>query len=1102
MSHPAPSTPSALRQPRTRQAARRRALQQRPVSLAAACLIGAAPASFALPQGAVPTFGQATVRQTAPGQLDIKQTTAKAGLDWTSFSIAAGERVNVQQPGRDSVLLNRVLGDNPSLIYGKLNSNGGVWLINPRGIVFGAGSRVDVGSLVASTLAISQDDINSGRLQLGRAGTAEPGSLEVDGQITAADGTVALVAPRITIGAGGRIEARRIGVAAAGAVELDLEGDGLIVFNARSDGLESRLAQLGNVLASGGGSIELRAAARAGIADTVLNLEGVVQARSLGMRDGRVVIDGGDSGITRVGGTVDASGLGAGERGGEVHVLGQRVMLDSGAAVDASGAVGGGRVLVGGDFQGKNPDVRNAEMLVVRPGATIAADATVSGDGGSVVMWSDQATRFHGQLTARGGVEGGHGGNAEVSGKQSLEFLGSADLSAARGRMGTLLLDPNDIVIETGGNNIAGNINFGGGGTTRVKAGTDAGGLGLLLQTTSVVLQADQTILVSNAVDGTGGDGLGSLTLQAGRDITINANVSANGISITANHVTGSRQPGEGFVTVPSGRTLNAGAGALSISNSGNAGTGANRIHQIGGNLSGATLSIDGDVSLTANSTWTLNSGTSSIASVISGSGNLTKAGAGTLVLSGSSGSYSGDIAVNAGILAAATSPGALGSSAGTTTTINGGKLEIRGVAIGEPLIFTSGSLASTGAASLSGAIALQADMPVDVPGTLLLSGVISGAGGLTKAGAGTLTLGDLNTYTGVTTVADGTLRAFDLTVASNASSLGDATSAVVLGDATHQGTLEYTGPAATFTRGLAIVAGVGGRLSNIGGEVLTVADGGVAAGGQFTVSGDTPSATTITSAISGNGGLTKSGTGTLTLSGDNSYSGGTGVTAGTLIVGHANALGSASAGTAVTSGATLQLSGFDIGAEALSLAGIGVGGAGALVASGAAVAGGSVTLAADTRVDSGATSLSLGGAVGGAFALTKIGAGSLTLAGANTYSGATNVNAGTLVATHASALGSIDAGTTVADGATLRISNAIIGAEALSLVGTGVGGGGALVGTGTSSLGGTLTLLGAATVDVASGAQLTLAGTVVGGAFNLDKNGTGTLVLSNAGNA
>ncbi len=102
-----------------------------------------------------------------------------------------------------------------------------------------------------------------------------------------------------------------------------------------------------------GGTAEIRAAARAGFADTVLNMEGVVQARSLGMREGHVVIDGGSSGITRVAGTVDVSGRAAGQSGGDALVTGHNVMLDASAAIDAAGDSAGGRVRVGGDFHGQ-----------------------------------------------------------------------------------------------------------------------------------------------------------------------------------------------------------------------------------------------------------------------------------------------------------------------------------------------------------------------------------------------------------------------------------------------------------------------------------------------------------------------------------------------------------------------------------------------------------------------------------------------------------------------------------------------------------------------------------------------------------------------------
>ena len=178
----------------------------------------------------------------------------------------------------------------------------------------------------------------------------------------------------------------------------------------------------------------MRAAARGAFADTVLNMTGVVQARTIGTREGRIVIDGGAEGIVAVAGQADATGLAAGERGGSVKVQGQRVLLDNGSLVDASGSAGGGSIRVGGDFHGANPQVRNAEITGVTAGAVVRSDAIDAGDGGQVAIWSDGTTRFYGKVSAQGGKEGGNGGFIEVSGKQNLDFRGNVTTLAPQGQ--------------------------------------------------------------------------------------------------------------------------------------------------------------------------------------------------------------------------------------------------------------------------------------------------------------------------------------------------------------------------------------------------------------------------------------------------------------------------------------------------------------------------------------------------------------------------------------------------------------------------------------------------------------------------------------------
>ncbi len=152
--------------------------------------------------------------------------------------------------------------------------------------------------------------------------------------------------------------------------------------------------------------------------------------------------------------TFSARGTGTGAVGGQIDLSADSVQLRA-ATLNADGRTGGGRVRVGGGFQGKEGDLANALDVGINASTVLRADAVDSGNGGQVVVWSDGTTAFAGRIAARGGDAGGDGGQAEVSGRQGLAFAGSADLSAAHGGKGSLLLDPRDIVIDDAGATIA-----------------------------------------------------------------------------------------------------------------------------------------------------------------------------------------------------------------------------------------------------------------------------------------------------------------------------------------------------------------------------------------------------------------------------------------------------------------------------------------------------------------------------------------------------------------------------------------------------------------------------------------------------------------------
>ncbi|MBI5907382.1 MAG: filamentous hemagglutinin N-terminal domain-containing protein, partial [Burkholderiales bacterium] len=126
---------------------------------------------MALPGDVSVVAGQATVSTPTANAMVVKQGSDKAILNWQSFNIGAGQSVQFMQPNAASVALNRVIGANPSAIYGSLSANGQVFLLNPAGVMFAPGAQVNVGGLVASSLAISNEDFIAGRYTFSNTGS-------------------------------------------------------------------------------------------------------------------------------------------------------------------------------------------------------------------------------------------------------------------------------------------------------------------------------------------------------------------------------------------------------------------------------------------------------------------------------------------------------------------------------------------------------------------------------------------------------------------------------------------------------------------------------------------------------------------------------------------------------------------------------------------------------------------------------------------------------------------------------------------------------------------------------------------------------------------
>ena len=387
--------------------------------------LGLATSSIAAPSGEEVIAGD--VEFNRDGSVTLIRASDGAIINYDSFDIFAGEVVRFLQPGADARVLNRVFGD-ATRIEGSLFANGIVYILNPAGIFLDGNAVVEVGGLVAAAGSISDADFAAGieRFALTgavvNAGDIQAGQVALLGQHVANHGQIQAPGGTIALVAGEKVLLTQLGG------RLIVEVDGLGAASEQSGVLQTGMSDAaeGRVVFAVGDHYSL-----------AINHDGLTRGHE-------IELDGGD-GLVRVAGTLDATSDGI---GGRVHVLGDRVGLFD-ATVDASGDAGGGEIRIGGDMRGAG-ELPTASRTVVDGASELRADARDMGDGGSIVVWGDEAAVVAAKLSARGGVQGGDGGFAEISSLGLLRSDGTVDLGAPQGERGTLLFDPQDIVIQGG----------------------------------------------------------------------------------------------------------------------------------------------------------------------------------------------------------------------------------------------------------------------------------------------------------------------------------------------------------------------------------------------------------------------------------------------------------------------------------------------------------------------------------------------------------------------------------------------------------------------------------------------------------------------------
>jgi filamentous hemagglutinin family protein len=345
-------------------------------------------------------------------------------------------KIETTQGGHVALVAARIVND------GQIQAPGG-------NVLLGAGHAVTLDFGGPVQMQVSQGALN--------AQIANGGAIVVEGGHVLLSAKAAANLGNAVVNQAGLIEASSLH-AQGGSIRLSAEGGAIVqTGQLKADGqtgghIEAsgraivdagQWSAQGNIGSGGkGGSIALQASQS-------LEQTAAAQLNASGAQGGGSVrIDGGASAYLSGSSKADSSHSGV---GGDVSATANKLIL-AGAQLSANGAQGGGRVRVGGGWQGGDADIRNAASTTVTVSSQLSANATGQGNGGTVVVWSEEGTGVAAKIEARGGALGGHGGKVEASSKGALAFAAQVDVTAAKGQAGQVLLDPKNITISNGAN--------------------------------------------------------------------------------------------------------------------------------------------------------------------------------------------------------------------------------------------------------------------------------------------------------------------------------------------------------------------------------------------------------------------------------------------------------------------------------------------------------------------------------------------------------------------------------------------------------------------------------------------------------------------------
>lgn len=481
-------------------------------------IIGTGATAYALPEGGQVAAGQAAIT-TAGSTMTIAQQTAQAIINWQNFGIGSGEAVHINQPNSQAMLLNRVIGSNPSEIFGQLTANGQVILVNPNGVFFRPGSSVDVGGLTASTLNIANEDFLKGQLRF--AGDSQNSVINA-GTITAQNGYVNLLAKEVVNEGIIAAQTGSVNLAAGSGMTLDYNGDGKMTV-AVTDGAYQSAVTNKKLIQADGGLVVMTASGKDALMDSAVNNSGMIQANTLGEATGQISLTGDNIATT---GAISADG-GSNGHGGTIKIIANHKTAVDGQLSAQGGQLAGdgGFIETSGDIvrigdrssiQANAPQGKAGQWLIDPVNITISNDGANSEDATNInAGFLSKMLASGNNITLNTDRAGNDKGTITVNGEISVQ---NSDKSA------TLTLKANKAI------NINKDISFTGEKATN-----------LTLETT----EPDSSI--TNRANINIGDG--TLNITTGKNGVLNAgSIGADTVNITANTI----KQAEGITVTPS----------------------------------------------------------------------------------------------------------------------------------------------------------------------------------------------------------------------------------------------------------------------------------------------------------------------------------------------------------------------------------------------------------------------------------------------------------------------------------------------------------------------------------------------------------------------